>query len=101
MTLQEVLDICSKTDSSKKTEIMFWSLWTYAKSQRDKIIKNQCIYECYCLANNFMEKWNPEYKEFYERVIQLSVNEYDELVIKPKEVVEQKEEPQKPKSIYA
>lgn len=81
MLLKDLLEQCGKKTNREKSNMLFWALWTYAKTQKSKEIKNQCIYECYCLVNNYLSEWDETYKSFYERFLNLSVNEYDELKI--------------------
>lgn len=81
MLLKDLLEQCGKKTNREKSNLLFWALWTYAKSQKSKEIKNQCIYECYCLVNNYLSEWDQKYKSFYERFLELSINDYDELKI--------------------
>lgn len=81
MELKELLDSLAKITTREKSNTLFWALWSYAKNQKNKDIRNQCIYECYCLVNNYVDSWDKRYEEFYNRFLNLSVNEYGELRI--------------------
>lgn len=83
MDVKEIINKCAETTIREKSNILFWAFWSYVRQQKDVNIKNQCIYECFCLVNNYMDSWDKKYQDFYERFLKLSVNEYGELQIAP------------------
>lgn len=81
MDLKQMLNDCALLTNREKSNMFFWAFWSYAKNQKNKVIKNQLIYECYCLVNNYMSEWDKKYENFYNRFLDLSVNEFGELKI--------------------